>query len=73
MFWNEASRFWPDGNGLEWRKSILADWNSLDWRKSVWPGRKFWEILGERVRGGGTHFWTGVRYIFVLFELFLGF
>jgi hypothetical protein len=25
MAWIGGSRFWPDWNGLEWRKSVLAE------------------------------------------------
>jgi hypothetical protein len=27
MAWNGGSWFWPDSNGLEWRKSVLAPKN----------------------------------------------
>jgi hypothetical protein len=33
MAWNRGSRFCPDWNGLEGRKSFLSDCNSLEWRK----------------------------------------
>jgi hypothetical protein len=33
--WNGKSQFWPDWNGLEWRKPFWPVLNGLEWRNSV--------------------------------------
>jgi hypothetical protein len=50
MAWNERSRFWPDWDGLEWKKSILArlEWLGMEevgfgLTEMAWNGRsRFW-------------------------------
>jgi hypothetical protein len=37
MAWNCESRSLPDGNGLEWRKSVLASLLAWNQGSQFWP------------------------------------
>jgi hypothetical protein len=50
IVWNEEGRFWPDLNGLRWRKSVLA--------RLKWLGMKEFSFgLTEKAWNGGSQFW----------------